>query len=81
MAVCKWRDYFLPVLMYPKVHSAPGLKSHHFRHATNGISSDLSALLAGRCSKIGNFLHERVAQSRFNLYRDEGSAPCSLNWR
>ncbi|KAB2698532.1 hypothetical protein F9K79_11675 [Ochrobactrum sp. Kaboul] len=43
LTVCKWRDFSLPVLMYPKVHSAPVLKSHHFRLVINGISNDLSA--------------------------------------
>ncbi|MCM0750852.1 hypothetical protein DEA98_03910 [Brucella pseudogrignonensis] len=41
LAACKWHFSALPVLMYLKVHSAPVLEKHHFRHAITRISTTL----------------------------------------
>ncbi|OYR29415.1 hypothetical protein CEV34_0654 [Brucella pseudogrignonensis] len=40
MPVCKWQFVCVPMLMYPKLHSASVLENHHFRHGLPLFNSD-----------------------------------------
>ncbi|PWU76850.1 hypothetical protein DK867_00050 [Ochrobactrum sp. POC9] len=52
LTACKWHSSALPVLMYPKVHSAPVLKAHHFGLVITKISIGLTTF---PCDRITQF--------------------------
>ncbi|KAB2695853.1 hypothetical protein F9K72_07015 [Brucella intermedia] len=43
LTACKRHTSALPVLMYPKVHSAPVLELHHFRRVIAKMANGLRA--------------------------------------